>query len=63
MASQLSLMMSHVRASDYVGKRVVVAGMGNTSADIANDLVGVASKVYLSHSRGAHVVGFALQTH
>ncbi|OAA77925.1 dimethylaniline monooxygenase 2 [Akanthomyces lecanii RCEF 1005] len=37
-------------------KRVVVAGMGNTSADIANDLVGVASKVYLSHSRGAHVL-------
>ncbi|OAQ98354.1 hypothetical protein LLEC1_04968 [Akanthomyces lecanii] len=44
------------RASDYAGKRVIVAGMGNTSADIANELVGVASKVYLSHSRGAHVL-------
>lgn len=31
-------------------------GLGNTSADIADDLVGVASQVYLSHSRGAHVV-------
>ncbi|TQV99337.1 hypothetical protein V2A60_004811 [Cordyceps javanica] len=44
------------RASDYAGKRVVVAGIGNTSADIAIDLVGVASKVYLSHTRGAHVL-------
>ncbi|KAJ3474083.1 hypothetical protein NLG97_g10001 [Lecanicillium saksenae] len=44
------------KATDYAGKRVVVAGMGNTSADIANELVGVASKVYLSHSRGAHVL-------
>ncbi|KAM3457951.1 hypothetical protein NHJ6243_007576 [Beauveria neobassiana] len=44
------------RASDYAGKRVVVLGMGNTSADIANELVGVASKVYLSHNRGAHVL-------
>lgn len=44
------------RPSDYAGKRVVVLGMGNTSADIANALVGIASEVYLSHSRGAHVV-------
>ncbi|KAJ2978280.1 hypothetical protein NQ176_g3902 [Zarea fungicola] len=44
------------RPSDYAGKRVVVLGMGNTSADIANALVGIASEVYLSHSRGAHVL-------
>ncbi|OAA69551.1 dimethylaniline monooxygenase 2 [Cordyceps fumosorosea ARSEF 2679] len=44
------------RASDYAGKRVIVSGLGNTSADIANELVGVASEVYLSHSRGAHVL-------
>ncbi|KAJ6786849.1 hypothetical protein PWT90_06198 [Aphanocladium album] len=44
------------KATDYAGKRVVVTGMGNTSADIANELVGVASKVYISHSRGAHVL-------
>lgn len=34
--------------------------MGNTSADIANALVGIASEVYLSHSRGAHVVRILL---
>ncbi|ATY59071.1 dimethylaniline monooxygenase 2 [Cordyceps militaris] len=44
------------RASDYAGKRVIVVGMGNTSADIASELVGVASEVYLSHNRGAHVL-------
>ncbi|KAF2105020.1 FAD/NAD(P)-binding domain-containing protein [Rhizodiscina lignyota] len=36
----------------FNGKTVVVVGMGNTGPDVACDLVGHASKVYLSHRRG-----------
>ena len=38
------------------GKRVLVVGFGNTSADIAGTLVNIAEKVYLSHRHGAIVV-------
>jgi dimethylaniline monooxygenase (N-oxide forming) len=40
----------------FKGKTVVVVGMGNTGPDIACDLVGHASKVYLSHRRGHAIV-------
>jgi dimethylaniline monooxygenase (N-oxide forming) len=40
----------------FEGKMVVVVGMGNTGPDIACDLVGHASKVYLSHRRGHAIV-------
>ncbi|KAF6828366.1 dimethylaniline monooxygenase 2 [Colletotrichum plurivorum] len=38
------------------GKNVVVIGVGNTACDIAVELADHASKVYLSHRRGAKVV-------
>ena len=37
----------------FTGKRVLVVGASNTAVDTATSLVGVASKVYLSHRRGA----------
>jgi dimethylaniline monooxygenase (N-oxide forming) len=40
----------------FEGKRVVVVGFGNTGPDTACDLVGNASKVYLSHRRGHAIV-------
>jgi hypothetical protein len=40
----------------FSGQAVVVAGLGCTGADIACDLVGHASKIYLSHRRGNYVV-------
>jgi dimethylaniline monooxygenase (N-oxide forming) len=40
----------------FEGKTVVVVGMGNTGPDIACDLVGHASKVYLSHRKGHAIV-------
>ncbi|PLB48451.1 dimethylaniline monooxygenase 3 [Aspergillus steynii IBT 23096] len=40
----------------WTGKRVLVVGFGNTAADIAGDLVGVAKHVYLSHRGGAIVL-------
>lgn len=37
------------RATDYDGKRVVVVGLGNTGPDVAVDLIGHASHLWLSH--------------
>lgn len=37
------------RATDYGGKRVVVVGLGNTGPDVAVDLIGHASNIWLSH--------------
>ncbi|KAL0930431.1 dimethylaniline monooxygenase 2 [Colletotrichum truncatum] len=37
-------------------KKVVVIGVGNTACDIAVELTDYASKVYLSHRRGAKVI-------
>ncbi|KAH8886379.1 flavin-containing monooxygenase 9 [Thozetella sp. PMI_491] len=42
--------------SSFENKNVVVVGIGNTSADVAVNLAGIASKVYLSHRRGALVM-------
>ncbi|KAL2760241.1 hypothetical protein ACRALDRAFT_1078963 [Sodiomyces alcalophilus JCM 7366] len=41
---------------DFKDKNVVVLGMGNSAADTASELTGYASKVYLSHRRGAKIV-------
>lgn len=46
------------RPEGWAGKRVLVVGFGNTAADIAGVLVGVATHVYLSHRSGAIVVRF-----
>ncbi len=51
-----------MHAHDYVGpagfegKSVVVLGMGNSAMDIAVELSGVATNVYLASRRGAHIV-------
>jgi dimethylaniline monooxygenase (N-oxide forming) len=45
------------RPGDFAGKRVMVVGFGNTAADTATQLAGVAGEVYLSHRHGAYVVG------
>ncbi|TWP51988.1 flavin-binding monooxygenase [Lentzea tibetensis] len=42
--------------ADHVGKRVVVAGFGNSAADVSVDLSRLASKTYLSIRRSLHVV-------
>ncbi|XP_053376257.1 flavin-containing monooxygenase 5-like [Mercenaria mercenaria] len=42
--------------SKFVGKKVVVVGIGNSAVDIAVDLSHVASQVYLSTRRGAWVI-------
>ncbi len=41
---------------DLRGKRVLVLGIGNSGSDIACDLVGVASEVFLASRRGAHII-------
>ncbi|KAH7157356.1 flavin monooxygenase-like protein [Dactylonectria estremocensis] len=40
----------------FKGKKVVVVGMGNTGADTAAALCGVADKVYISHNHGALIM-------
>lgn len=40
----------------YTGKRVMVVGFGNSAADTATQLAGVADQVYLAHRHGARVV-------
>ncbi|GLZ33467.1 flavin-binding monooxygenase [Lentzea sp. NBRC 105346] len=42
-------------AADHVGKRVVVAGFGNSAADISVDLSRLAKETYLSIRRSLHV--------
>ncbi|KAJ4477210.1 flavin-binding monooxygenase-like-domain-containing protein [Lentinula aciculospora] len=42
--------------ADYKGKRVLVVGFSNTGGDLTTELVGVASKVYLSHKYGGFMV-------
>jgi dimethylaniline monooxygenase (N-oxide forming) len=43
-------------ADDWLGKRVVVLGMGNSAMDIAVEASYVAEKVMLAARRGAHVI-------
>lgn len=40
----------------FKGKRVMVVGTSNTAGDTSADLIGIASKVYLSHRSGALVL-------
>jgi thioredoxin reductase len=40
----------------FKGKKVIVVGMGNTGADTAAALVGIADRVSISHNHGAIVV-------
>lgn len=44
------------KPKDFTNKRVVVVGLGSSAGDIVPDLVPHASKVYLSHRRGAVLV-------
>ncbi|CAO2637589.1 Flavin-containing monooxygenase 5 [Lemmus lemmus] len=41
---------------DYIGKRVIVVGIGNSGADIAVELGRVAKQVFLSTRRGAWIL-------
>ena len=43
------------RPKDFAGQRVMVVGIGNTGADVASDLVGVADKIYVSHRGGQNI--------
>lgn len=45
-----------ISSTDFDKKNVIVVGIGNSAADIAVDLVGKASRVYLAHRRGAAVI-------
>lgn len=54
---------SFKRPEDYVGKRVMVIGFGNSAADTSTQLVGIADKVYLSHRHGARVVSSLCRLH
>lgn len=47
---------SYKRPADFVGKRVIVVGIGNSGGDVAVELSMVNPKVYLSTRRGAWVV-------
>lgn len=44
------------RPRDYEGKRVMVVGFGNSAADTATQLVGIADKVYIAHRHGARIL-------
>lgn len=46
----------YYRPIKFQDKRVMVVGIGNTAADTATALCGIASQVYLSHQHGALVV-------
>lgn len=39
----------------FAGKRVVIVGFSNTGGDIATSLVGIASKIYVSHRSGVRI--------
>ncbi|KAF2704062.1 putative dimethylaniline monooxygenase [Pleomassaria siparia CBS 279.74] len=43
-------------ADDFSGKIVIVVGMSATVSDIINNLLPVASKVYMSHRRGGYIL-------
>jgi len=40
----------------YAGKRVVILGLSASASDVANNIVPVAAKVFLSHRRGALLI-------
>lgn len=47
---------SFKQPAKFEGKRVMVVGFGNSAADTATQLAGIADKVYLAHRHGARVV-------
>ncbi|MBF6173619.1 flavin-containing monooxygenase [Nocardia blacklockiae] len=47
---------SHRRAADFAGKRVLIVGLGNSGADIACDAAQAADAAFLSVRRGYHIV-------
>jgi dimethylaniline monooxygenase (N-oxide forming) len=44
------------RSDEFKGKRVVVVGVSSTASDVIIALLPVASKVYMSHRRGALII-------
>ncbi|KAF2018251.1 FAD/NAD(P)-binding domain-containing protein [Aaosphaeria arxii CBS 175.79] len=44
------------RPEEFEGRKVLVVGFGNTAADTATQLVGNASKIYLSHRHGGVIL-------
>jgi dimethylaniline monooxygenase (N-oxide forming) len=50
---------AYKRPEEFEGCRVMTVGLGNTAADIATGLVGVAGQVYLSHRKGSYVVSLS----
>lgn len=40
----------------FKGKRVLLVGLGNTTADTVEELRGHASEIYISHAKGIHIV-------
>jgi dimethylaniline monooxygenase (N-oxide forming) len=44
------------KSRDFAGKRVMVVGFGNSAADTATQLAGVADKVYIAHKHGARIL-------
>ncbi|OAR02162.1 hypothetical protein LLEC1_03500, partial [Akanthomyces lecanii] len=40
----------------FKGKRVLLVGLGNTTADTVEELRGHASEIYISHAKGIHIL-------
>ncbi|MFI6778133.1 flavin-containing monooxygenase [Nocardia sp. NPDC050412] len=47
---------THRRASEFAGKRVLVVGLGNSGADIACDAAQAADAAFISVRRGYHII-------
>ncbi|MGW5113328.1 flavin-containing monooxygenase [Nocardia sp. NPDC004123] len=47
---------THRRASDFAGKRVLIVGLGNSGADIACDAAQAADEAFISVRRGYHII-------
>ncbi|KAJ4366285.1 hypothetical protein N0V83_007921 [Neocucurbitaria cava] len=47
---------SFKQPAKFEGKRVMVVGFGNSAADTATQLAGIADKVYLAHRHGARIL-------
>lgn len=47
---------THRRAGDFAGKRILVVGLGNSGADIACDAAQAADAAFISVRRGYHIV-------
>lgn len=47
---------NYSRPELFKGKRVLLVGLGNTTADTVEELRGHASEIYISHAKGIHIV-------